>query len=223
MYQLLKPLLDNPLPAALSAAKPTTTKLWHRRLAHLSPQILTFIHIHVDDVPQLDKMKENCRACRLGKAHRFSFHSQFEHAISVGGILHSDIVGKVEPSYPDRLQYISTFLYDHSRYTLIGFMKHRSNISDVFKAVTARFREVGVALVKKLHTDSAREYIALQNFLEGGDINKSISPPYIPELNGIAERVNRIMVEATLLMLIQADLPPSLRPYAEKHATYVCS
>ena len=51
--------------------------------------------------------------------------------------------------------------------------------------------------------------------------NKSFSPPYTPELIGIAERVNRTMVEAALSMLIQANLPSCLWPFALKHAIHV--
>ena len=63
-----------------------------------------------------------------------------------------------------------------------------------------------------MHFDGAKEYIALQNDIGGkGGLNqnKSFSPPYSTELNGIAERVNRTMVEAALSMLIQANLPSS--------------
>ena len=63
--------------------------------------------------------------------------------------------------------------------------------------------------------------MALQDSLGGGKENKSISPPYTPELNGIAERVNRTMVEGSLAMLIQANLPSCLWPFALKHAIYV--
>lgn len=124
---------------------------------------------------------------------------------------------------PDRFQYISIFLDDHSMYNFIGLMKHRSDIFDVFKGVQARFWKAGGALAKKLHTNGAGEYIALQNALEGGDANKSISPPYTLELNGIAERVHHTMVETALSMRIQAELPSSLWLYTVKHAIYVCN
>ena len=61
----------------------------------------------------------------------------------------------------------------------------------------------------------------MQNDIGGVNQNKSFSPPYTPELNGIAERVNRTMVEAALSMLIQANLPSYLWPFALKHAIHV--
>ena len=100
-------------------------------------------------------------------------------------------------------------------------MQHRSDIHDIFKGVKAKFQEIGVANITKVHSDGAQEYLALQDSLGGGEENKSFSPPYTPELNGIAERVNRTMVEGALSMLIQANLPSCLWPFALKHAIHV--
>ena len=100
-------------------------------------------------------------------------------------------------------------------------MQHRSDIHHIFKNVKAKFQDIGGANIKKLHSDGAKEYLALQDSLGGGEESKSFSPPYTPELNGIAERVNRTMVEGALAMLIQANLPSCLWPFALKHAIYV--
>ena len=214
---------------AFSMNAQDTAQLWHNRLAHLNPRDLVSLHNHVRDVPQLVQMDDVCRACRLGKAHKLPFPGHFEQAKAVGEIIHSDIVGPLEPSWPDRYRYISTFVDGHSRYTLIGLMHHKSDIHEVFQGVSAKFRKVGGASINpnfhgpiaKIHSDGAKEYIALQNSLGGGEHNKSFSPPYTPELNAIAERVNRTMVEGALSMLIQANLPSCLWPYAVKHTIYV--
>lgn len=93
--------------------------------------------------------------------------------------MHSDIVGKLEPSFPDKFKFDSTFLYGKSRYTFAGMMCHRREVHAVSDSVTAMFREFGGAEIQKLHTDGAKEYIALQNFLRGGNGDKSFSPPYL--------------------------------------------
>ena len=234
MYTLPDPIVhrhENVTGSAMAVSPSTSdsVELWHRRLAHLNSRDLIILHKHVDDFPKLHLMKDVCRACRLGKAHKLPFPGHFEPADQLGEIMHSDILGPLEPSFPDRHRYVSTFLDAHSRYTFIGLMRHRSDVSDVFEGVKTKFRELGGANINlhfngpiaKVHSDGAKEYIALQNSLGGGEDNNSFSPPYTPELNGIAERVNRTMVEGALSMLIQAKLPSCLWPYAVKHVIYV--
>ena len=216
------------------SSKASETELWHRRLAHINAKDLVKLHEHVDDVPELVQMEEVCRACRLGKAHKLPFPGHFRHTKAVGDMVHSDIMGPLQVSYPDGFRYVSTFLDDHSRYLMIGCMSRRSMLGDVFEQISAKFRDIGGANfenvdfkftgVSKLHSDGAKEYVALQKDLGGvgkDSMNKSFSPPYTPELNGIAERVNRTLVEAALALLIQADLPSCLWPFALKHVTYV--
>ena len=183
---------------------------------------LVTLHKHADDVPDLQQSDDLCRACRLGKAHKLAFLGHFNRAEVVGDFLHSDIVGPLELSFPDKYNYVSTFLDDHSRYTLIGLMTRRSMLEHTFKQAYAMFSEFGGDIkISMVHSDGAKEYIALQNDIGGVNQNKSFSPPYTPELNGIAERVNRTMVEAALSMLIQANLPSCLWPFALKHAIHL--
>lgn len=52
-------------------------------------------------------------------------------------------------------------------------------------------------------------------------MKNTFSPPYTPELNGIAERVNRTLMEATRSLLIQPNLPNCLCPFALKHSAYI--
>lgn len=233
LYMLPEPISHDASQHAMVTEKAkdeAQTQLWHQRLAHINGRDLMKVHVHADGVPKLCPMEEVCRACRLGKAHKLPFPSQFRQASRVGELVHSDIVGPLEPSFPDRFRYVSTFLDGHSRYLLIGCMNRRSMLKEVFDQVSVKFRKIGGAKsetnigftgITKLHSDGAKEYVALQNDLGGVDGDKSFSPPHTPELNGIAERVNRTMVEAALALLIQANLPRCLWPFALKHVVYV--
>lgn len=71
-------------------------------------------------VPELEKLLDICRSCRLGNAHKLPFQAHFERASRVGELVHSDVVGKIEMSYLDDYQYACTLLDDHSRYTFIA-------------------------------------------------------------------------------------------------------
>ena len=216
MYMLPEPISQN-TQMAISVMSVTNdskfreTELWHQRLAHINMGDLVTLHKHADDVPHLQQSDDVCRACRLGKAHKLPFSGHFNRAAVVGDILHSDIVGPLELSFPDKYKYVSTFLDDHSRYTLVGLMTRRSMLEHTFKKASAKLAEIGGDIqISMVHSDGGKEYIALQNDIGEVNQNKSFSPPYTPEFNGIAERVNRTMVKAALSMLIQANLPSCL-------------
>ena len=183
---------------------------------------LVTLHKYADDVRHLQQSDDVCRACRLGKAHKLSFPKYFNRAEVVGDILQSDIMVPLELSFPDKYKYVSTFLDDHSRYTMVGLMTLRSMLEHTFKQASAKFAEIGGDIkISMVHSDGAKEYIALQNDIGGVNQNKSFSLPHTPELNGIAERVNRTMVEAAHSMLIQVNLAICLWPFALKSGTHV--
>lgn len=223
-----------------ASVKEPDVHLWHRRLAHMNSKDLCQVHKYATGVPKLGMMDHVCRACRLGKAHKLPFKGKFTRALEVGDIVHSDIVGPLEASYPDRYRYFATFQDDHSRYGFAGMMRRKSDVGDVFIAFAHRFSSMGSTFtgimtvpkdhedflenislcIKRLHSDNAKEYLRLGTDL-GGGVDKSYAPPYTPELNAIAERVNRTIADASRSMLIQANLPTCLWPFAIKHVIYV--
>ena len=93
--------------------------------------------------------------------------------------------------------------------------------------------------VVRLHSDNAQEYKSILNMDSHGDSTSGVEfataisntaqgdmehtypPPYTPELNSIAERVNRTIVEPARCMLIQAGLPTSLWPFAVANVVQV--
>ena len=110
---------------------------------------------------------------------------------------------------------------EKSRYLVVACMQSRGMLRSAYDQAVARFSDLGVS-VSKLHSDGAKECLAMQNDLGGGDkVHKSFSPPYTPELNVIAKRVNLTMEEAARTIPIQANLPRSLWPFALKHANFV--
>ena len=151
-----------------SNSKFRETELWHQRLAHINMRDLVTLHKHADDVPHLQQSDDVCRACRLGKAHKLLFSGHFNRAEVVGDILHSDIVGPLELSFPDKYKYVSTFLDDHSRYTLVGLMTRRSMLEHTFKQASAKFAEIGGDIqISMVHSD-ARRNISLCKMTSGG-------------------------------------------------------
>ena len=228
MYILPSPNYENVFSSIESSQN--NTMLWHQRLAHLNMKDLMQVHKFADGVPKLSGSGDICRACRMGKAHKLPFHGHFERSANVGDLIHSDVIGPLGLSFPDRYRYVCTFLDDHSRFTFLAFLRHRSEVGSAFMIMKARLDSVNTTRsvqfsrsdrLMKLHSDGAKEYKKLENDLGGKHIISSFSPPYTPELNGIAERVNRTLEEGARACLIQADLPEVLWPFALKHVVSV--
>lgn len=147
--------------------------------------------------------------------HKFAFHGHFGQTCTVGDLLHSEIMGPFEISFPERVKYASTFLDDYSRYTLFPFMAQRRMLIEAFRNISERNRSIGGRRVRpkfsgisKLHSDSGKDHVELIEYLGRVHQDKSFSPSYTSQLNGIAERVNRTTMGAALSLLIQAN-PPS--------------
>jgi len=220
--------LDITLNVSESEHNVSNTLLWHRRLAHINMQDLYNVHNHADGIPKLTPSQEECRACHLGKAHKLPFNSHFKPTSSIGEIVHSDIMGKLEISFPNRYRYVCPFIDGFSRYTFLGFLHKRSDLPEALELVQTKMASMSSDInfysssaIQQLHSDGAEEYKALENYFGGSGISKSFSPPYTPEHNAIAERINRTLGDAARSLLIQANLPTCLWPFALKHVVYV--
>jgi GAG-pre-integrase domain len=131
MYMLPAPELHDTM---LAVPAKSDSALWHQRLAHVNMRDLMQVHKHADDVPALPQTSNVFRSCRLGKAHKLPFSSSFSRTTAPGELVHSDIVGPLPMSFPDKYQYMGTFLDEYSRYVVVALMQKKSDIGDAFAA-----------------------------------------------------------------------------------------
>ena len=77
--------------------------------------------------------------------------------------------------------------------------------------------------VRAVRTDRGTEYVnsELQTFFTNKGILHSLTAPYNPEQNGVAERFNRTLMEKVRAMLLDAKLGKELWAEAAKAANYV--
>ena len=74
-----------------------------------------------------------------------------------------------------------------------------------------------------LRSDSRGEYESneFDIFCQEAGIKKELTVPYNPQQNGVAERKNRTICEATKAMITDLDLPLSLWVEATSTAVYI--
>ncbi|GBM33165.1 hypothetical protein AVEN_83675-1 [Araneus ventricosus] len=66
--------------------------------------------------------------------------------------------------------------------------------------------------VKRIRCDNAKEYVSgeLQKVARNAGVEIDPCPPYTPQLNGVAERMNRTLFDKARAMLYDSKLPKKL-------------
>ena len=101
--------------------------------------------------------------------------------------------------------------------------KHKSEVFDKFKEFEATTtNEVGKA-IGTLRTDNGGEYLSteFQNYLKVKGIRHELTVPHSPQQNGVAERMNRTLVESASSMIAHAGVSNIFWAEAISTAAYV--
>ena len=98
--------------------------------------------------------------------------------------------------------YIATFINDRSRKIWVYPLKSADQVLDVFKQFQALSeRQIGKKL-KCIRSDNGGEYIVpFDNFCKSQGIRHQKTPPKALQLNGLAERKNKTLVERVKFVL----------------------
>lgn len=132
--------------------------------------------------------------------------------------MHSDVCGKMRERSLGGAEYFLTFTDDKTRYTRVYTLKTKDQVFDCFLEWKAHVERQSKRKLKVLRTDNGGEYISnkFEKFLRDEGI---LHERTVPEQNGVAERLNRTLVESARSMLLDAKL--SKRYWAEAISTAV--
>eukprot|EP00794_Sanderia_malayensis_P014530 gene14530-biopygen11634 len=137
-------------------------------------------------------------------------------------LIHSD-VGIVNIDSVGGSRYYVTFTDDFSRYTVIYFLKKKSEVFGKFKEYVATMENLTEKKVKGLRSDNGGEYVSdeFNQFCINRGIRRELTIPMSPQQNGVAERLNRTLMESTRSMLHHAKLPLRFWAKALNTAVYL--
>ena len=133
-----------------------------------------------------------------GKLHRCSFpNSGAKRPSEPLGLVHSDVCGKINTKSCTGAEYFLTFTYDKTRYAWVYPLKQKSEV------------DISGHKLKTLRTDNGGEFNSneFENYLKSEGVKYESSVQKTQEQNGVAERLNRTLIEAVRGMLIQSILP----------------
>ena len=201
--------------------------LWHQRLGHLGRQRLQET-ISKQLVKGLDASKTAklsfCEGCIEGKMHRKSFKPVGEICSTEKlQLVHSDVCGPMSTESIGGKKYFVTFTGDYSRCCSVYFMSDKSEVLQKFKDFEAATTSISGQRIGKLRTDNGGEFVSkeFEAYLKTKRIFHELMVPHSPEQNGVAERMNRTLMESACSMLSHAGLPNSYWAEAVATAAYL--
>eukprot|EP00731_Ephydatia_muelleri_P018948 Em0011g988a len=201
--------------------------LWHQRLGHLNEHQLKEMASQ-DQVKGLripcNTRMSFCEKCVEGKMARKPFQSVGEiRTTRKLQLVHSDVCGPMPTESIGGSRYFVTFVDDYSRFCRVYFMKRKSEAFDKFKEFErCSTNECGLS-IGIFRLDNGGEYISkeFEKFLLDKGIHHELSAPYSPAQNGVAERINRTLMESARTMMAQAGLSDKYWAEAVVTGTYL--
>lgn len=196
--------------------------LWHQRLGHISKDVVQkMADGMVEGLSTEDKAQNiECIPCVEAKQTKMPstgtiVKGEIHHAI------HSDMIGPIKPQSLGGAKYIICFMVEASRLSKVYVVRRKSDLYTCFKEFQAWLERATDVLIKSVHSDNAKEYIRLGDYLKEEGIVQSFSTAYTPQSNGLAERFNRTLLDKVRVMLRSASLPMKFWGEAALHGSYL--
>jgi hypothetical protein len=209
----------------------TSLHTWHLRMGHMSHAALKArspsavkgmdLGSSTIDIPTI------CHGCELGKSTCKPFPGSAKTASRILELVHSDLAGPMQTKSIQGSSYIATFVDDHSRHTVVYFLKTKNQFAAALQKFLSWAETQTSDKLHALHSDRGGEYMAanVQDILSQRGIEHRLTMPGSPQQNGKAERFNRTIMDKAMAMLHTASLPNGFWEYAVSTAvhTYNCT
>ena len=205
----------------------TKEDIWHRRFGHLGTKNLQRLAkeklvkgFNYDATQEINF----CESCVKGKHHRSQFPtSGGKRSEEPLGLVHSDLCGKMSAESQSGAEYFLTFIDDRTRYVWVYILKQKDQVFERFLEWKALVEKSTGRKLKALRTDNGGEYTSaeFEAYLRKEGVRHELTVPKPPEQNGVAERMNRTLVETIRSMLADSKLPPRFWAEALSTAVYL--
>jgi hypothetical protein len=209
------------------------SSLWeelHRRFGHRGLTSLKAVASALGYNPA-DLQPAACEVCIRAKAHRQAINKSPSRihrrlATEILDRLHADLMGPFNVSLhgnkSQRIKSLGGNLYvlvcveEYSGFVVCIVLRSKSDANSKLISVISFLQTQTGRKLKEFHTDGAKELgmedgtDALSIFLDRNGTLHSSTQAYSPALNGVAERMNRTIMEMVRASLLQAGAHPSL-------------
>lgn len=207
------------------AVKNNQNELWHRRLAHINTNdLIQMKNGSVSGIVNIDSCDfKECETCLRGKQARAPFKNIGTRSTKLLEIIHADLCGPMENDSVGGAKYYLALTDDFSRKVFVFFLKSKNEVTQKFVKWKRLIENQTDRRIKIFRSDGGTEFCN-QNMnlvFENAGIRHQITVPYTPQQNGLAERMNRTLVEKARCLLFDADLPKRFWAEAINTAAYL--
>jgi transposase InsO family protein len=203
---------------------------WHRRLGHLSFDLLCRLSLMglIDGLPKLKFEKDLvCAPCKHGKMIAAS-HAPVTQVMTErpGELLHMDTVGPARVRSAGGKWYVLVIVDDFSRYSWVFFLESKDEAFQFIHDLVLKLKnELSNNVVRAIRSDNGTEFknARMKAFCSEQGLDHQFSSPYVPPQNGVVERKNRTLVEMARTMLDEHKTPRRFWAEAINTACYVAN
>ncbi|UYV79989.1 K02A2.6-like [Cordylochernes scorpioides] len=225
---LLRPDFQNQENVQIPLLKPTKfpLNLWHQRLMHINYDTI------VDMMKREVVIGLNCQAgksdkcsdCMIGKSTKRPFlNLRSTKETQTLALVHCDLMGPFNIESWGGSRFVLTIIDDASRYTRVYFLKRKGDTLEKFKEwMKEAENQTGFSL-KRIRTDNGLEFCSSpwDIFTKAHGIVHERTMVYTPEQNGVAERMNRTLLNLVRSTVNSCNLPTASWPELTNTAAYL--
>ncbi|KAG8496761.1 hypothetical protein CXB51_007827 [Gossypium anomalum] len=195
------------------------TKLWHMHLGHMSE----------NGMAELSKRRllDGQGICKLNFCKHYVLGSKREFDSLEKSITrreHWSIFILICGGHLEcGANYMLTFIDDFSRKVWAFFLKQKSDVFFTFKSSKTTIEKKKGKQIKYLCTDNGLEFCSneFNRLCKSEEIVRHLTVRHTPQQNGVAERMNRTIMEKVRCMLSNANLPKSFWAEAASTACFL--
>ena len=195
--------------------------LWHRRLGHVGfdtlagmarKGMITGCNVTPEEFMQA-RGSRVCEPCVTGKLQRGSHPARGPRTVGLLYRGHTDLcMFPVAAVGHGGARYLCSFADEGSGYSRVVLIPLKSHAASAIRNLVAWFETQTGLRVRRMRHDRGGEYINRQLLAFYGERGIEMEPtaPYCPESNGIAERLNGVLLAKARAMLAEARMGPEL-------------
>jgi transposase InsO family protein len=207
-----------------SKSKALTLKEWHETLGHIAYTAV----LKLADTGKIQIKGERtiqfCHDCALNKSTRATPpKTGRKRASRILEIVHSDVCGPFPVRAIGGYRYFVTFIDDFTSHTTTYLLKKKSEVFEKLKEFILVMEVTHGTRTAIIRTDSGGEYTSLEvdRYCKERGITHQRTVPHTPHQNGVAERMNRTLLELARTMLSSGKMALHFWGYAVLHATNI--